>query len=226
MSDIFSLNGCYLTTQDTPPFIGCNKEQLVIAKTLLEADTSSELSPNAATLIVGSPGSETTTDEINANIIKSALSSLELNSKNTKRSLQINTYYAKKRNDQNYILKVIYIMVLLVVVMWAIQTYTNVIPEWILSAGMALTIGVCSIIIIFKSADVSNRSTFDYDQKISTLNNLPPIDEQGALYSSADQQMKASSVYGKNCQNGDCCPKFFSFNPSLGYCSFNPIQTM
>ena len=113
-------------------------------------------------------------------------------------------------------------MVIVVVIMWAIQTYTTYIPEWIISTGMSLTIGVCSIIIIFKSLDITNRSKFDYDQPISNMKNLPPIDEQGALYSSSDQQMK-SSGYGKSCQNGECCPKFFSFNPSLGYCSFNPF---
>jgi hypothetical protein len=220
MSDIFSLNGCYLESDIVN---ACGQDKLASAKTLLEADITSELSTNAATLITGEPNSLTVENE---HIVSAALSSLELNKKNTKRSLQINTYYAKKRTAQNYIMKVIYIMVLLVVIMWALQMYTTLIPEWILSTGMALTIGVCSIIIIFKSADISNRSTFDYDQKISTLNNLPPLDEQGALYSSADQQMKSSSVYGKSCQNNECCPKFFSFNPSLGYCSFNPIQSV
>ena len=224
MSDIFSLNGCYLNAKDgSPPYNTCSPVQLATAKTLLTADTS-EVNKAAANLITGNSNSETIGSQEDANIINAALSAMELNQKNTKRSIQINSYYAKKHTDQNYILKVVYIMVIIVVIMWTFQTYTSILPDWFYSAGMSITIGVCSIIIIFKSADISNRSTFDYDQKINRMKNLPPLDEQNSLYRSGDQQIKSSSSFAKNCQNGDCCPKFFSFNPSLGYCSFQPFS--
>ena len=221
MSDIFSLNGCYL---DDDIVNACGQDKLGIMKSLLSGTNNNNK-------ITGSPGSYTIANAADKLDVTNALSVIQakavkeaadINEKNTKRSLQINTYYAKKTEAQSYVLRVIYIMVIVVVIMWAVQTYTTYIPEWIISTGMSLTIGVCSIIIIFKSLDITNRSKFDYDQPISNMKNLPPIDEQGALYSSSDQQMK-SSGYGKSCQNGECCPKFFSFNPSLGYCSFNPF---
>lgn len=226
MSDIFTLDGCYL---DNDIVATCGQRGLETAKTLLGTDS-------VASKITGTSGSYTISDS-NKNAVRTALSTIEhsayanqttqlnneaaVNEKNTKRSIQINTYYAKKRVAQNYILKVIYIMVLVVVILWAIQTYTTIIPEWIISSAMAITIGVCSIIIIFRSVDISNRSTFDYDQKITSMKNLPPLDEQDALYKSSDQQQVSGRGAGQHCQDNACCPTFYSFNPSLGYCSFN-----
>ena len=226
MSDIFSLNGCYLSLKNERPFNSCTAQQLKNAKTLLSSDTTSEVNTVATALITDAGTIENIDD---AKIIKSSLTNMEttaLNEKNTMRSIQINTYYAKKRTDQNYILKVVYIMVLVVAIMWAVQTYTNILPDWFFSAGMAITIGICSIIIIFKAADISNRSNFDYDQKIGSMKNLPPLGTQDSIYTPDEQtgaQSNSYNQFGKNCQNGECCPKFFSFNPSLGYCSFNPF---
>jgi hypothetical protein len=226
MSDIFSLNGCYLTTQESSPFTGCDSGQLKIAKDLTS-------SPN---IVVNANGVYSVSSQNDANLIKTDLSILEatankeaaaLTEKNSKRSVQINTYYAKKHDAQNYILKVIYIMVLVVAIMWAVQTYTDILPDWFFTAGMSITIGVCSIIIIFKSLDITNRSKFDYDQKITTMKNLPPLGTQDSPYTPSEQtgaQSNAYNRFGKNCQNGECCPKFFSFNPSLGYCSFQPFS--
>lgn len=222
MSDIFSLNGCYL---DSDIVTTCGQDNLSIAKTLLDATNNAK--------ITGSEGSYTIA-EADKGSIRNALSRIQaeavrdaaaLNEKNKKRSIQINTYYAKKQTAENYVVKVIYIMVLVVVILWAIQMYTNVIPEWILSAGMSITIGVCSIIIIFKSLDITNRSTFDYDQKITSIKNLPPLGTQDSPYTPTEQAsgQQSSSFNSKSCNNGECCPKFYSFNPSLGYCSFNPF---
>ena len=222
MSDIFSLNGCYLTADaNSGVNLGtCTTEEKKTARTLLGSGNAYNEITGAGDLTSGK-----------GDIVRDALSVLLSNANatldiaNKKRDTQINTYYAKKHTAQNYILKVIYIMVIVVVILWAINTYVPSIPEWIISLAMSLTIGICSIIVIFKSVDISNRSTFDYDQVITSMKNLPPIDKTGALYSSADQQMK-SNGFGRNCQNGECCPTFYSFNPSLGYCSFNPIKSM
>jgi hypothetical protein len=229
MSDIFSLNGCYLITKPSGKKNDCTSSQLASAKTLLTNDTSSDVNAVAANLITGASGSETIGSENNAKIIKAALSDMETNALteiNSKRSVQINTYYAKKHDAQNYVLKVIYTTVLVVAIMWAIQTYTDILPDWVFTAGMSVTIGVCSIIIIFKSIDITNRSKYDYDQKITTMKELPPLGTQDSPYSPLDQasaQSNEFNQFGKNCQNGECCPKFFSFNPSLGYCSFQPF---
>ena len=224
MSDIFSLNGCYLTALPTGTDLGtCTTEEKKTAKTLLGSG-SAYSAINAAGDLTNNQG-HVVRDALSVLLANSDIANSQLNIANKKRDTQINTYYAKKHTAQNYILKVIYIMVIVVVILWAIKTYVPSIPEWIISLAMSLTIGICSIIVIFKSVDISNRSTFDYDQVITSMKNLPPIDKTGALYSSADQQMKASR-FGRNCQNGECCPTFYSFNPSLGYCSFNPSKSM
>ena len=222
MSDIFSLNGCYLTAVDSD--VGtCTTGEKITARTLLGSGNAFDAI--AANGVLTSGGLDVR-DELAVLLAKAGgVENSQLNIANKTRTSQINTYYAKKHTAQNYILKVIYIMVIVVVILWAINTYVPSIPEWIISLAMSLTIGICSIIVIFKSVDISNRSTFDYDQVITSMKNLPPIDKTGALYSSADQQMKASG-FGRNCQNGECCPTFYSFNPSLGYCSFNPIKSM
>ena len=226
MSDIFSLNGCYLTALSTGDVLGtCTTEEKKTAKTLLTADGSAAAAQITANGDLTSGQGLVVRDALSVLLANSDIANSQLNIANKKRDTQINTYYAKKHTAQNYILKVIYIMVIVVVILWAIKTYVPSIPEWIISLAMSLTIGICSIIVIFKSVDISNRSTFDYDQVITSMKNLPPIDKTGALYSSADQQMKASR-FGRNCQNGECCPTFYSFNPSLGYCSFNPIKSM
>jgi len=225
MSDIFSLNGCYLTTSASSPYSACTVSELKIAKELLGSGHNDYNKIDNNGVI---------SNETNSIAIKSALAVLQANADasnatldiaNKTRTSQINTYYAKKHTAQNYILKVIYIMVIVVVILWAIKTYVPSIPEWIISLAMSLTIGICSIIVLFKSVDISNRSTFDYDQVITSMKNLPPIDAQNATYSSAEQKMK-SNGFSKSCQNGECCPTFYSFNPSLGYCSFNPVKSV
>jgi hypothetical protein len=225
MSDIFSLNGCYL---DSP--ISCSSEQLCNAKTLLGYGNNNRIQTegDGTCSIQGATGQNAINVRNELSIIQATAvkDASAISEKNTKRSVQINTYYAKKHDAQNYILKVIYVMVLVVAIMWAVQTYTSILPDWFFSAGMSITIGVCSIIIIFKSLDITNRSNFDYEQKISSIKNLPPLGTQDSPYSPSDQasaQTTAYNKFGKSCQNGECCPKFFSFNPSLGYCSFNPF---
>ena len=92
---------------------------------------------------------------------------------------------------------------------------------------MSLTIGVCSIIIIFKSVDITNRNKFDYDQYDTKMNNLPPIasTDDGTTPSVVGSQYSYGN-FGKHCQDSTCCPKFFAFNASAGYCVFNPITSL
>jgi len=223
MSDIFSLNGCYLTAIDTGGALGtCTTEEIKTAKTLLGYSDNSKITVAGA---IASSQGFAVRDALAVLQANADASNATLDIANKTRTSQINTYYAKKHTAQNYILKVIYIMVIVVVILWAIKTYVPSIPEWIISLAMSLTIGICSIIVLFKSVDISNRSTFDYDQVITSMKNLPPIDAQDAKYSSADQKMK-SNGFSKSCQNGECCPTFYSFNPSLGYCSFNPVKSV
>lgn len=223
MSDIFSLNGCYLKDDIVST---CGQDNLATAKTLLgTGSVGAKISGEIGSYTIAEGDKVAVRNALSVIQAKTDANIANLNEKNTKRSIQINTYYAKKHTAKNYILKVVYIMVLLVAIMWAIQTYTDIIPEWILSAGMAITIAVCSIIIIFKSIDISSRSTFDYDQKITSIKNLPPLGTQDSLYTPEQQaNSQYSSSFGKHCQDSACCPKFYSFNPSLGYCSFNPFS--
>ena len=155
-----------------------------------------------------------------------SLQSSEDNSNKT-RSIQINSYYGKKYSAQNYILKIIGLMVAIVASLWAVGIYMSFIPSWILSSLMSLTIGVCSIIIIFKLVDITNRNNFDYDQYDTKMKNLPPIApaNDGTPSTSSATQYSYGN-FGKHCQDSTCCPKFYTFNASAGYCSFNPITSL
>ena len=203
-TDIFSLNACYLSTDIT-----CNATQIAEITRLCKGSTG--CNPNESVSVLARLRS---------------LQSSENNSNKT-RSIQINSYYGKKYSAQNYILKIIGLMVVLVASLWAVGMYVPTIPSWILSSLMSLTIGVCSIIIIFKLVDITNRNKFDYDQYDTKMKNLPPIEPAndettpsttGAQYSYGN--------FGKHCRDSACCPKFFTFNAAAGYCSFNPITSL
>ena len=133
MSDIFSLNGCYL---DSDIVTTCGQDNLGTMKTLLSAADSSKISGTAGNYTISSSDKDTVRNALSLLQAKADKDASTLNETNTKRSVQINTYYAKKHDAQNYILKVIYIMVLVVVIMWAVQTYTSILPDWFFSAGI------------------------------------------------------------------------------------------
>jgi hypothetical protein len=201
-TDIFSLNACYLSTDIT-----CNANQ------------TAEINR----LCVGATGCDSS-DTISVLSRLRTLQSMEENSNKT-RSIQINSYYGKKYSAQNYILLIIGLMVAIVAGLWAIGIYVPTIPSWILSSLMSLTIGICSIIIIFKSVDMSNRNRFDYDQYDTKMKNLPPIApaNDGTTPSTTGATQYSYGNFGKHCQDNACCPKFFTFNAAAGYCSFNPL---
>lgn len=207
-TDIFSLNACYLSTDNT-----CSENQNAEIRRLL---------PNIDTSCVGTTGATgcSPTDILSG---LRTLQSGEDNSNKT-RSVQINSYYGKKYSAQNYILKIIGLMVAIVASLWAVGIYAPTIPSWILSTLMSLTIGICSIIIIFKTVDMSNRNKFDYDQYDTKMKNLPPIApaNDGTTPTTSATQYSYGN-FGKHCQDSNCCPKFFTFNAAAGYCSFNPL---
>ena len=237
MSDIFSLNNCFLST--------CDAAQYKTAYTLLNADSgTTSLTHTASTtakgLIDSSNGAITgtglsdPTQAANKATVNAALAGLAalpkynemvaksaLDLANGNRSLQINTYYAKKHKAQNEVIKIVGIMGLIVFLLWLVGSYFVSIPSWIISAGMSLTIGVCSILIIFKSVDIANRNNFDYDQYDTKSNNLPPLDTATQAALKAGGQQYSPGNFGKHCQDNSCCPKFYSFSPSLGQCSFS-----
>jgi len=203
-TDIFSLNACYLSTD-----ISCNANQTAEITRLCAG--ASGCNPNESVSVLA------------------RLRSLQtgVNNSNKTRSIQINSYYGKKYSAQNYVLKIIGLMVVIVAGLWVVGLYTTTIPSWILSSLMSLTIGICSIIIIFKSVDITNRNKFDYDQYDTKMKNLPPIapTDDGTTPSAVGSQYSYGN-FGKHCQDSVCCPKFFTFNASAGYCSFNPITSL
>ena len=207
-TDIFSLNACYLSTD-----ISCN--------TLQNAKINSLTSKSC----VGSTPECTSDDKTSILATLRGLQSTEENSNKT-RSVQINSYYGKKYSAENYILKVIGIMVSIVLGLWAVGIYVPSIPSWILTTAMSLTIGICSIIIIFKTADMTNRNKFDYDQYDTKMKNLPPIASANDTSTPQSGKQYSYGNFGKHCQDSNCCPKFFTFNPAAGYCTFNPITSV
>lgn len=229
MSDIFSLNNCFLDV--------CTPDQYKTAYTLLNADSQTTSLTHAASstakdLFTSSSsgvitGANASIKATNTATVNAALAGLGMVAKsaldlaNGNRSLQINTYYAKKHAAQNEVIKIVGIMGLIVFLLWLTGSYFVSIPSWIISAGMSLTIGVCSILIIFKSVDIANRNNFDYDQYDTKSNNLPPLDTATQAALKAGGQQYSPGNFGKHCQDNSCCPKFYSFSPSLGQCSFS-----
>jgi hypothetical protein len=206
-TDIFSLNACYLSAD-----ISCNTMQNSKINELVSKPCVTTNACNSEdTLYVSNKLKQLLTIE---------------DKLNKTRTIQLNSYFGKKYSAQNYVLKIIGLMFFIVAGLWAIGVYVPSIPSWILQLLVSMTIGICSIIIIFKSVDITNRNKFDYDQYDTKMNNLPPIDDP--IYGDNVSIGKQYSYgnFGKHCKDNKCCPKFFTFNPSVGYCSFNPITSL
>ncbi len=150
---------------------------------------------------------------------------------NQRRLVQLNTYYGKKTSAQSKILKTIATMVVIVVALWAVRVYTGIITDWIITGAMSITIGSFIISILFQAVDITNRNNMDYDLYDTNLTNFPPlakeVDKQTMGVGAAAGQMVSNqqvSYSGRgHCQDAECCPTFYTFNPTLGYCSLNPF---
>jgi hypothetical protein len=152
---------------------------------------------------------------------------------NQKRLIKLNSYYGKKHSAQTKILQSIYIMVILVVAIYAVRVYFDFFPDWMLTAAMSLVIGSFTIYILFQCVDITNRNNMDYDLYDTHLTNLPKLASEpgtiesgvgaGGIMSSSKSAQLTYSSGGKGCHNQQCCPTFFTFNPTLGYCSINPF---
>jgi hypothetical protein len=146
---------------------------------------------------------------------------------NQQRVVKVNSYYGKKYSAQTKILKTIAIMVVCVIAISAMRFYFDFIPDLVLTTAMALVIGIFTIRILFQAADITNRNNIDYDIYDTNLSNLPKLaSDETPSGTGAGGSSSSTSLYtsGKgNCTNQQCCPAFFTFNPTLGYCSLNPF---
>jgi len=152
---------------------------------------------------------------------------------NQQRLVKVNSYYGKKYSAQTKILKTIAIMVFCVIAIYAIRVYTDFIPDWILTTSMSLVIGIFIINILFQSVDITNRNNMDYDLYDTNLSNLPKLASEpgtsatgagagGTMSTTTSSQMSYGGGRG-HCNDQQCCPTFYTFNPTLGYCSLNPF---
>ena len=148
---------------------------------------------------------------------------------NQKRLVKLNSYYGKKHSAQTNILKTIYIMVILVIALYVVRVYFDYFPDWVITLTMSLVIAAFIINILFQSVDITNRNNIDYDIYDTNLENLPKLasspdegDVDGVMLNSKTAQMTYGGG-GKGCRNQQCCPTFYTFNPTLGYCSINPF---
>ena len=153
---------------------------------------------------------------------------------NQKRLIKLNSYYGKKNSAQTNILKSIYIMVILVIAISAIRVYfADFIPDWILTMVMSLVIASFIINILFQSVDITNRNNIDYDLYETNLSNLPKLESDlvaatgagagGTVLTSSSSSQMSYGAGKRGCHNQQCCPTFYTFNPTLGYCSLNPF---
>jgi len=224
-NDIFSLSSCYLNSS-------CTADQLT------EITNNSASWTDISYVAVSGGAADNTNACITAtankcdaatkltilNNIRADESTTENNNKS--RLLEINTYYGKKRLAQNAVLKTVGIMLISIMILWLIGEYFPIIPSWLLSLSMSMTLAVGSLMIIFKTADMSHRNNMNYDTyDIPTSGNLPQIKSvlSGTQGNISSGSSSSSSIGGKHCSDNSCCPKFYTFNSSLGYCGLNPF---
>ena len=225
MTDIFSLNSCYLDGTCVPGQLAAIRNNMLSTLDYTKC-TGNILDTSGC--IIDQDCNEDTNRKISGRLKElQEKQDTQTENINKTRLLQINTYYGKKRLAQNVILKTIATMIIVVIALWLVGEYFPIIPSWIVSLSMSITLAVCSLIIIFKASDMSHRNNMDYDiYDIPTSEDLlPPTSNtlsgtQGDISSSSSSTNK---IGGKNCKNNACCPKFYTFNSSLGYCGLNPF---
>lgn len=213
-TDIFSLSSCYLKNTCTADQLTEIKNKSVIwggSYTPTDSGCITAKSCDVATqlkILNHIRADESTTENINKS-----------------RLLEINTYYGKKRLAQNAVLKTVGIMLISIMILWLIGEYFPIIPSWLLSLSMSMTLAVGSLMIIFKTADMSHRNNMNYDTyDIPTFGNLPQIKPvSGTQGSISGLGSSTNLIGGKHCTDNSCCPKFYTFNSSLGYCGLNPF---
>lgn len=230
MTDIFSLNSCYLNDS-------CNPEQLaaIIGKMSSTSTYKTSTCSNSQLNSIDATSACITNKDCDQATQQNILKQLKLLQEeqdtqteniNKTRLLQINTYYGKKRLAQNVILKTIATMIIVVIALWLVGEYFPIIPSWIVSLSMSITLAVCSLIIIFKASDMSHRNNMDYDiYDIPMSKDLPPPTAtlSGAQGNISSSSSSTNTIGGKHCSDNACCPKFYTFNTSLGYCGLNPF---
>jgi hypothetical protein len=154
---------------------------------------------------------------------------------NQQRLIKLNSYYGKKHSAQSNIVKSIYIMVILVIAISVIRIYfADYIPDWILTMTMSLVIASFTINILFQAVDITNRNNMDYDLYDTNLSNLPSLASDpgtaatgtgaGGIVSGTSSTQMSYGGGKRGCHNQQCCPTFYTFNPTLGYCSLNPFR--
>lgn len=165
-------------------------------------------------------------DKLN-NIISQIQTGKQREQNNQRRLVQLNSYYGKKTSAQTKILKTIFIMVVLVIGLLFLRAYVDIIPDWLITGAISIVIGTFIINILYQSADISNRNNMDYDLYDTNLTKFPPLAKENDASEKGSMSLNTAtqSIYGSkgHCMDSQCCPKFYTFNPTLGYCSLNPF---
>jgi len=143
---------------------------------------------------------------------------------NQQRLLTLNSFYGKKYASQNQIMKVFVIMCLIVGGLWVAGLYLPIIPQSLLTLLVSLTIAICLTIMFYKAYDIVSRNNIDYELYEYNMNNLPSVAPKTKNAGSIGTTSAESTYkFGKHCSDDTCCPKFYTFNAGLGYCSLNPF---
>ena len=142
---------------------------------------------------------------------------------NQQRLLTLNSFYGKKYASQNQIMKVFVIMCLTVGGLWVAGLYLPIIPQSLLTLLVSLTIAICITIMFYKAYDIVSRNNIDYDLYEYNMNNLPTVAPKTNAGSIGTTSAESTHKFGKHCSDDTCCPKFYTFNAGLGYCSLNPF---
>jgi hypothetical protein len=150
------------------------------------------------------------------------LESVSNEQNNKMRLVEINSYYGKKYNEQNQIMKTVIIVCVVVLILWFVDSKQYLpIPSFIFTILISLSITIGIFVIFYKSYYLIIRNNIDFDQIDFDIpiSKLPKIDT--TLASSLTSSSASGSGSSNICTGSECCPPGFGYNTELNYCTLS-----
>jgi predicted RND superfamily exporter protein len=150
------------------------------------------------------------------------LESVSNEQNNKMRLVEINSYYGKKYNEQNQIMKTVIIVCVVVLILWFVDSKQYLkITSFIFTILISLSITIGIFVIFYKSYYLIIRNNIDFDQIDFDIpiSKLPKIDT--TLASSLTSSSASGSGSSNICTGSECCPPGFGYNTELNYCTLS-----
>ena len=148
------------------------------------------------------------------------LESVNNEQNNKMRLVEINSYYGKKYNEQNQIMKIVIIVCVVVLILWFVDSKEYLpIPSFIFTILISLSITIGIFVIFYKCYYLIIRNNIDFDQIDFDIpiSKLPKIDTTLP----GSRTSASGSGSSNSCINDACCPAGFAYNTELNYCTIS-----